>query len=189
MLKDLVRQSRSYRRFYEEAPIEMEALRELVNLARLSPSAGNKQPLRFMLSADAERNARIFPTLFWARALKDWPGPAEGERPSAYVIVLGDTETAQSFGYDAGIAAQTILLGAVEKGFGGCMLSSVKRDDLRQSLLIDGRYEIVLVIALGKPKEQVILETVGPDGKTEYWRDAEQGHHVPKRTLQDLIVG
>ena len=189
MLKDLVLKNRSYRKFYQDVSIGLETLKELVDLARLSASALNLQPLKYMLSCEPKKNAVIFPLLGWAAYLKDWPGPAEGERPSAYIIVLGDTEISRAFGCDHGIAAQSILLGATEKGLGGCMIATVKRQELSQALGIAPRYEIVLVIALGKPKETVVIEKVGPDGDVKYWRDSQSVHHVPKRALDDIIIG
>lgn len=189
MLKELVVKTRSYRRFHQGESISTETLRELVDLARLSASGANRQPLKYMLSSDAKQNAQIFPLLAWAGYLQDWPGPEEGERPSAYIVVLGDTEVSKNFGVDHGIAMQNILLGATERGLGGCMIGSVKRDALRELLKIDARYEILNVLALGKPKEVVIIERVGPEGDVKYWRDAERVHHVPKRALEDIIVG
>ncbi len=189
MLNDLVQGNRSYRRFHQEVPVSLEALRELVNLGRLSASGANLQPLKYMLSQVAERNAAIFETLAWAAYLKDWAGPGEGERPAAYIIVLGDTTIRKSFGVDPGIAAQSILLGATEKGLGGCMLASIQRDALREALGIDRRYEILLVLALGKPKETVVIDPVGLDGDIKYWRDADGVHHVPKRALDEIIIG
>jgi nitroreductase len=189
MIRDLVMKNRSYRRFYQEVAIELATLRELVDLARLSASATNRQPLKYILSCDPQRNALIFPCLGWAGALKDWPGPSEGERPSAYIIILGDTEISRAFGCDHGIAAQSIFLGARERGLGGCMHGSVKRDELSKALGIPPRYEILLVLSLGKPKEKVVLETVGPDGDFNYWRDSNSVHHVPKRPLDDIIIG
>lgn len=191
MLKDLVLKNRSYRRFYQEHSINSDILKELVDCARLTASGGNRQPLKYILSCDSTKNALIFDQLSWAAYLKDWPGPSEGERPSAYIIMLGDTEISQSFNYDNGIAAQTILLGATEKGLGGCMIATIKRDALREALQIPTRYEIVLVIALGKPKETVIIEQMkpdGPDGDVKFWRDSEQRHHVPKRSLEVIIL-
>jgi nitroreductase len=188
MLRTLIKMNRSYRRFQEQVPVSREVLMELVDLARLSPSAANLQPLKYLLSCDAGTNARIFPHLGWAAYLTDWAGPAEGERPSAYVIILGDTQIAPSFGCDHGIAAQSILLGAAEKGLGGCTIGSIDRKALRAALAIPDPYEILLVLALGKPAETVTLETVDASGKIRYWRDAEGVHHVPKRRLEDILV-
>ena len=187
MLKDLILRNRSYRRFHQEFAIDLDTLEQLVDLARLSASAANRQPLKFALSCDPARNALIFPHLAWAGYLRDWPGPAEGERPSAYIIILGDTAIARDFYCDHGIAAQSILLGAAEKGLGGCMIGSIKRDKLQAALKIPQRFEILLVLAVGQPKEEIRLETVGPDGDIEYWRDAQGIHHVPKRTLAEIL--
>lgn len=189
MIKDLILKSRSYRRFYQDFAIKIETLRELVELARLSASAANLQPLKYILSYDAQKNGLIFPHLVWAGYLKDWSGPDEGEKPSAYIIILGDKDISQSFGCDHGIAAQSILLGASERGLGGCMIGSIQRQELCKVLKIPDRYEILLVLALGKPREKVIIEPVGPTGDIKYWRDSEGIHHVPKRPLDDIIVG
>lgn len=187
-MQELALRNRSYRRFDQEVDINLETLRELVELARLSPSTMNLQPLRHILSCDRGQNSLIFPHLGWAGYLSDWPGPCEGERPSAYIIILGDTEISRSFGCDHGIAAQSILLGATEKGLGGCIIGNIQRQELRRALDIPSRYEILLVLALGKPRETVVIETVGPSGQIKYWRDSKGVHHVPKRPLADLIL-
>ena len=188
MFEDLVRKNRSYRRFDEQHKIELGTLKELVNLARMSPSGANIQCLKYILSCDAEKNAKIFPTLAWAGYLKDWDGPAPGERPGAYIILLGDREISQDFGVDPGIAAQTILLGATEKGLGGCMIGSITRNKLRELLNISEHFEICLAVALGKPAEKVVLEETGPDGDIKYYRDENDVHHVPKRPLGEIIL-
>jgi nitroreductase len=189
MLSDLVKRNRSYRRFYEEEAITEETLRSLVDLARLSASGSNRQPLKYVLSHTPKRNAVIFPHLAWAGYLADWDGPEEGERPTAYIIVLGDTQISQSFGIDHGIASQSILMGAVELGLGGCIIATVQREALRSALGIDPRFKILHVIALGKPKETVVIDPVGEDGDIKYWRDEQEVHHIPKRALDELIVG
>jgi nitroreductase len=189
MLGDLVRTCRSYRRFYQDHAVEEQTLRELVDLARLGASGHNLQPFKYILSWKPERNALIFPHLTWAAYLKDWPGPEEGERPSAYIVVLGDTEIRKSFSFDQGISAQNILLGARERGLGGCILGAIQREQLRSALQIPDRYEILFVLALGKPKEKVVIEVLEPGGDVRYWRDADGVHHVPKRTLDEIIIG
>lgn len=188
MIRELVLKNRSRRRFQEEVSIDKETLKELVDLARCSASGANRQPLKYVLSWEQEKNAKIFSNLFWAAALKDWDGPVQGERPSAYIIILGDKEISETFGVDHGIAAQSILLGAVEKGLGGCMLGAINVKGLREALQIPEKYAVLLVIALGQPNEEVVLETVGRDNQTNYWRDGRGVHHVPKRPLEDIIV-
>ena len=188
MLEEIVRRNRSYRRFEQNTPVDLETLRGLVDLARLSASARNLQVLRYIISCDPATNAQIFATLAWAGYLPDWPGPVEGERPGAYIVVLNDPQASPFIGVDSGLAMQNILLGAVEKGLGGCILGSVQRGKLRELLEIPERYEIQWVVALGKPVETVVIEEIGPDGDVKYWRDAQAVHHVPKRRLEDLIL-
>lgn len=188
MLRDLILKNRSYRRFDESVDIPMENLTAWVELARFSPSAQNKQPLKYILSNNRQTNEIIFDTLAWAGALKDWIGPAEGERPSAYIIILRDRQLTNDAGIDPGIAAQSILLGAVEDGFGGCMLGAVNRPKLDANLGIVDQYETILVIALGKPNETIVLEEAQPGADTAYYRDEKSHHHVPKRTLDELIL-
>lgn len=189
MIRDLILRNRTRRRFHPEVAIRVESLRELVDLARLSPSAANLQPLRYILSCDPQKNALIFPHLGWAGYLKDWPGPEEGERPSAYIIILADTRISRAIDCDHGIAAQSILLGATEMGLGGCIIASIRKRELSQTLDIPHYYQILLILALGRPKEKVVIEVVGPDGDVKYWRNGEGVHHVPKRRLDDIIVG
>jgi nitroreductase len=187
-LKDLVLRNRSYRRFDGATPVSLDTLCELVDQARQAASGSNIQPLKYVLSADPATNARVFPHTRWAGYLKDWPGPAEGERPAAYVVILGDTELCKEFDTDLGIAAQSIMLGATELGLGGCMIATIDREQLRAVLEIPERYKILLVLALGKPKEKVVIDPVGPDGDIKYWRDDKGTHHVPKRSLEEIIV-
>jgi len=188
MIRDLILKSRSYRRFHQEVVIEHETLKELVDLARLSPSAANLQPLRYILVCDPQRNAKVFSCLSWAGYLKDWPGPAEGERPSAYIVILGANEVSSSIDCDHGIAAQSIMLGAAEKGLGGCIIASVQKQKMREALDIQSRYDILLVLALGKPMETVVIDALGATDDIKYWRGSDEVHHVPKRSLAELIL-
>ena len=187
-LRELVLKNRSYRRFYEDHEVGPDILHDLVDLARLSSSGANLQPLKYMLSAEPARNAQIFATLRWAGYLKEWDGPAGGERPGAYIVMLLDQGISRNPLWDHGIAAQSILLGAVERGLGGCMFGNVDRDQLRKSLRIEEQYEILQVIALGKPREEVRLVPVGGDGDIRYYRDADGVHYVPKRSLEEIIL-
>ena len=191
-LKDLILKNRSYRRFDQSAVVPMTLLREMVDAARLSASARNMQPLRYMLFNNAADCERIFPTLAWAGYLKDWKGPEEGERPSAYIIQLGDLDLTNDWWCDDGIAAQSMLLTAVEAGYGGCIVGSIQREGLRDLLDIPERYKIIQVLALGKPKEEIVIDPVEPhpdgQGDIRYWRDETGVHHVPKRGLDELIL-
>jgi nitroreductase len=186
-LKLLVEKNRSYRRYHQDYEVSRELLTGLIDLARLSPSARNAQTIKYVISNSPQRNALVFPTLAWAGYLKEWDGPGEGEKPSAYLIMLSDTRISDNYFCDEGIAAQSILLGAVEKGLGGCIVGSVDRLKLQRSLKIPAHFKIIQVLAIGKPKEEVVIETA-IDGQIKYYRDASGVHHVPKRSLDELIL-
>lgn len=188
MLKDLVLKNRSYRRFDQSKPISKDELLGFIDLARNSASGRNLQTLKYFISFDSETNAKIYPNLSWAGYLKDWDGPVEGERPSAYIVITEDSLVGKNLVHDQGIAAQTILLAAVEKGFGGCMIHSVKRSELAEIIKLPSNLEIVLVLALGVPVETVVTEPLPSSGDIKYWRDDEHVHHVPKRGLKDIVV-
>jgi nitroreductase len=189
-IDQLIAKSRSFRRFDGSRAIEKATVLQLIDLARKSPSGANRQPLKFHVSVDKGLNERIYPTLAWAGYLQDWEGPIESERPTAYVTILLDKEISQSAGVDHGIAAWSILLGATARGLGGCMIASIRKKELAAVLELDqNRFDILLVVALGKPVEQVMLEDIGTDGEIRYWRDNEDVHHVPKRRLDDITIG
>ena len=185
--KDLILKTRSYRRFDESSNVDTKTLESLINLARLSASGANRQPLKYAIFNSTAGCDRLFPYLSWAGYLSDWPGPDKGERPSAYIMILGDKSVTEIFGVDFGIAAQSIMLGATESGLGGCMIQSIKREELRNDFEIPDKYEILLVLAIGKTIENVVIDEI-KDNDVKYWRDDNKTHHVPKRSLKDIII-
>ena len=193
MIKELIYKNRTYRRFKEKIKIPEQDLFELIDLARLTPSPRNRQSLKFFISNTKAENDKIFPTLSWAGALPDWNGPAEGEKPAAYIVILGDNSIlpkVENSYHDvaSGFVAQSILLGAVEKGYGGCTVAAVQRQKLKKELNIPDYFDILLVLALGVPGETVIIENMPDDGNYNYRRDENQNHYVPKRSLNEIII-
>lgn len=187
-LIELVKKNRSYRRFDGNYGISRDTLVELVMLARMAASGRNAQPLKYYLNSESDKNELIFSTLEWAGYLKDWKGPVKEEQPSAYIVVLLDKSIADGCYCDEGIAMENILLGAVEKGLGGCIIGSIHKKELARYLKLPAHLEILNVVALGKPVEQVVLTEVGETGDIKYYRDEAGVHYVPKRSLQELIV-
>lgn len=193
MLYNLIKQNRTYRRFYEDVKISSEDLLSFIELARLSSSPRNQQALKFFFSNTEDINESIFNTLSWAAALQNWNSPKKGERPSAYIIILGDNslilEGAKAYHEVAsGIVAQSITLGASEKGFGACIIAAIKRKAIRELLNLPEHLEILLVIAIGKTKEKVILKEMPKNGSYNYWRDEKKIHYVPKRSLEEIVI-
>lgn len=187
-LKDLVVKNRTYRIFDETQEITEENIASLIELARLSGFGGNRQSLKFWAILDEEKRKEVFKTLKWANYYKDWAGPEEGQRPTAYIIVFHDKDIANNYFWEHGLAAQSITLGAVAMGFGACTFASFDRYDLMEALEAPHNLNPLMVIALGKPAEEVVIECIGSNGSVEYWRDEEGRHHVPKRSLKDIMV-
>jgi nitroreductase len=190
-MKSLIEKTRTFRRFHQKFHIDTDLLYELIDLARMGGSARNSQPWQYMVVNDAEMCEKIFPHLGWAGYLADWKGPVSEERPSAYIICLlnwerliGSEAEAQ---FDLGVATQDILLGAMQHGIGGCRIASLGAG-LSRLFIIPDHLRISLVLALGKPRETVVLEEYNDDSTVRYWRDEEGVHHVPKRTLASCLV-
>ena len=188
MFTELVKKNRSYRRFKEDKRPGKKQLLALVELARFAPCAANLQALRFSLVHTKKECDLLFPSLKWAGYLRYWDGPAPGERPAAYIVILAPANSTRFHHTDAGIAAQTMMLGAVEQGLGGCIIAALDAEKIRQDLKLPAELDILLVLALGFPAEKVVIEDVTDPEDIEYWRDDDSVHHVPKRKLEDLMV-
>lgn len=187
MLRDLIIQNRSYRRFDQSAKISSDTIKKWIGLARFSASGKNMQPLKYIVCTGESVVPKIFPYLGWAGYLTDWKGPEPGERPAAYLLMLHDKNLSQNYYCDDGIAAQSILLGAVEDGFGGCIIGTFNKTKVAEIVGVPGNMEILWLVALGKPAETCVIEEVG-NGGIKYWRDENGVHHVPKRGLDEIII-
>lgn len=192
MINELVRRTRTVRRFQEKKQLDPALVLDLIDLARLGGSARNGQVLRYMVVTDENLRGQLFPLLGWAGYLRDWPGPAPGERPPAYIVCVLDTEVLRGAETEAhadlGIATQNLLLGAAEQGLFGCRIGAFSPGAVHRLLKLSDRFKVLLVLALGYPAETVVLEEVGPDGDIRYWHDDQGVHHVPKRRLADILI-
>lgn len=184
----LIRKSRSTRRFQEDRLLPESRIIDFIDVARLCPSARNRQPLKYIISVDPEETTKIRHALLWALDLPEWDGPSVGERPPAYITIIAPENCRPDPAIDLGIAAQTILLAAAGQGISGCMFGSIKREEMKRILPVPEGYEILLVIALGYSAEEIRLESLGDDGDTRYWRTPDGVHHVPKRSLEDCLI-
>lgn len=191
MIRKLITQTRTVRRYKGNKRIGIAQLRKLVDLARLGGSARNGQPLKYMIVTESSLRERIFNLVKWAGYLKDWPGPDKGERPAAYIVCILDRNRCKGpereAHFDLGIATQNLLLGAAEQGIYGCRIAAFSRD-IGKILYLEEQYKVLLVLALGYPGEKVVLEKVKKDGDIIYWRDEDGVHHVPKRSLEDILL-
>ena len=187
MIFDLIKATRSYRRFNADREITLSELYRMVDAARHTGSAANRQRIRFALVNEKKLNDEMFKNVAWAGYLKEWGGPSENERPTAYIVMMCREDAIDtSLAIDMGIAAEAILLTATEMGLGGCMIRSFKKAEIDALLSKEG-YNTAFVIALGEPTERVYLTDV-KDGDIKYYRDENDDHVVPKFTLDELII-
>lgn len=184
---NLVHSARSRRRFIAADPITWQTLTQLVDLARVAPSAMNAQPLRYRLVTEPSEVAEIFECTNWAKGLRTGPAPTPEERATAWIVILSEG-TQSSPGIDVGIAAQTIQLGASAAGYAACMLLSIDKPRITTALDLPANMRIELLLGLGRPGEQVVIDELRPGTQTPYWRTPDQVHHVPKRRLEDILV-
>lgn len=187
MIKELLKKNRSYRRFYQNIRISEEELKDIVDAVRYCASGRNAQALKYAIISDEQECAKVYETLAWAGYLKDWDGPIEGERPSAYLIQVLDTQIVENCLCDDGLHLEALSLVATEKGYGCCIIKSFKNENLRNILKLKDEYKITYVLALGKAKEIVVLEDI-KDNDIKYWRSNDEIHHVPKRALDEIII-
>jgi nitroreductase len=187
-IKDIVYKNRTYRRFDQSVKVDMSTLEELVDLARVTSSGANMQAIKFVLVTDEKMCEVVNENIGWAAALPDWPGPAEGEKPTAYIITLRDENISKNTFWDLGLWTQSILMGAVEKGLGGCQFGNIKYKDLEKILELPENLVLTSVVAIGKPVEKIVLVDVPLSGSMNYYRDENMVHYVPKRKLEDIIL-
>lgn len=191
MFKDLVLKNRSCRGYDENRVVTREELLELVDCARLAPSSVNAQPLKYYLATEKSVVEKIQPLTKWAAALPDHKLPHPGMYPPAFIVICQDLRVGESltrYQKDVGIVAQTILLAAAEKELGGCMIGSFNAGAISSALGLAENFAPVLIVAVGKPAEQVVLTEVEGEGSTAYYRDEQDVHYVPKRKLKDIII-
>ena len=189
MLRDIIIKARSVRSFDTSRTIDNKTLRSFIDTARLTASSCNLQPLKYCISSNKESNDFIFSGTRWAGLLKDYSGPDESFRPSAYIVICLDTDISANekmFLRDVGIAAQTIDLLAAELGIGCCMLGSFDTDGIASHFQLPSNIRPELLLALGYPAEFPVLED--ECGSVAYYRDENNVHHVPKRKTKDIII-
>ena len=179
---------RTIRRYKQYKKIDKQLILKFINSARYAPAATNLQPVRYMISDKENINEEIFKCVRWANYIYPSGTPKEGEKPSAYIIILLDNNIKKT-GYeyvDIGLSTQNILLTAWEDGIGGCLLGAINRKKIRAILKIPERYEIALAISLGYIDEFPVAEE--ENGSIKYYKDKENVLHVPKRKLDDIVI-
>jgi nitroreductase len=178
---------RTIRKFKQEE-LHTDTLKKFVNAARLAPQAANIQPLKYVIVNEKPLTDELFKACSWAGYIKPLGNPAEGERPTAYIIVLVDAKIKKaSYDLDAGAAIENILLTALEDGIGTCWLGAINRDKIRHIMNIPEKYIIQDMVALGYPAEDPVTDDAGVEDSIKYYKDENGTLHVPKRKIEDVL--
>lgn len=181
--------SRRTIRKFRQKPIKLSVLKRIVNAGRLAPSAGNLQPLEYVIAVDDALRKKIFPNLRWAAYIASEGNPKKNERPVAYIIILVNKEISfgSFFKYDVGASAENITLAALEEGIGCCWIGSFNRKKIENILKIPEQYSADLVLALGYPLENPEYYDIEKGKSIKYHKDTSGVLHLPKRKLDDIV--
>jgi nitroreductase len=188
---EAVTKRRSIREF-RDIPVPYDVLERCVNAARLAPSAMNCQLCEYIIVDDEQLLPRVFDAVVsWVGVPRPKDGWPQGRRPRAYIVILINVPLEAEMGavrtntnFDVALAAENMVLVALEQGLGSCVMTGVDRDKLRQVLNIPDKYEIALVVALGFPDENPVIEVATDSIKR--WIDSKGVRHIPKRKLEDI---
>ncbi|WP_072680941.1 nitroreductase family protein [Arcobacter sp. LA11] len=186
-LKTLIQDSRTTRRFKKDAIVNFEDLKEILDLARITSSAKNMQPIKYILVTNKDSVERLTQTAKWAAHLKDWE-QKEDEKPSAFILMLNDQMIDGFPMFDAGASFTAISLAAKAKGLATCPMASIDKELCKELFVIPDCYDVMIGIAVGVGAENIkLVDTKKLD--TNYYRLEDETHCVPKRTLEQIIVG
>ena len=189
-LMTLLAGRRSYRRFDESRPVPDDALADMLEAARLSSCAGNRQLLRFVIVRSPRLCARVFPLTRWGAALPEGRGtPPEGRRPVLYcAVTVPEDRTSSLTDTDAGLAMGSMTLAAWAHGIGSCILGSIDRPALAQALELPPDRRIQSLIAFGYPAHTSEVVPPWEDGSLRYRMTEDDDLLVPKLPVSELTV-
>ncbi len=187
-IKELLKLNRTFRRFEQSPKPTIQELTDWVGSMRFTASGRNAQPLKYIIVTEEELCHKICASVGWAGYLKDWAGPQKDEEPTAYLVQLLDKKIAPKVHLDEGLQLEALSLLAREAGFGTCILSAFSQKEIKEMLKLEDDFQILSILAIGSPKEEVIVvDLENPDDSVAYYRDEEGKHYVPKRKAEELV--
>jgi nitroreductase len=183
-LHRLLQHNRSYRGYDANFKVREDQLRRIIEVATLCPSARNQQVLRFRPVLGDEA-ASMLKYIRLGGALPELHLPFAGSEPNAFIVICSSVEESKYVDIDLGIAAQSMLLQAVEIGLGGICIGAFDHEPLKE--LLGLKYEPLLVLAIGRPAERIELKECGEGDNLTYYREGGV-HYVPKIKVDDIIL-
>ena len=183
-LNSLLLKNRSHRGYDSSRQVLVEELKQLAEVCTKIPSAKNQQVLRFKLVA-GEDAPRLQQYTKWGGALPELNLPFPGTEPSAFIIICSTVPENKWVDIDLGIAAQSMLLKAVEMGLNGICIGAFNKNAVVEEFSL--QHEPVLVLAIGKGAEHIQLTRAKEGENLTYYRK-DGVHFVPKLGLDDLLL-
>lgn len=183
-LRRLLQHNRSYRGYDASFKVREDQLRRIIEVVTLCPSARNQQVLRFR-PVMGDEAASMLKYIRLGGALPELHLPFAGSEPNAFIVICSSVEESKYVDIDLGIAAQSMLLQAVEIGLGGICIGAFDHEPLKE--LLGLKYEPLLVLAIGRPAERIELKECGEGDNLTYYREGGV-HYVPKIRVDDLII-
>ncbi len=190
---DAVKSRRTIRKFKQD-PVPSEDIKKIIDCARLAPYGANLQPLKFAVITDENDRKNLYPLIKYAAYLTDW-NPSFEECPPVYIAVLTDTslKAADKSECDCGAAVMSMWLEAEELGLGSCWLGAIDRNKIKEKIMKlkkqTSHSNVIIVsymLGLGYPAQSG--ETFDMKDDIKYYFDENGNVHVPKRTLDEIIV-
>lgn len=177
---------RSIRKF-KQRKIGKNILKKLVNAGRLAPSAANLQPLEYFVVNDKDLKKSVFAIINWAKYIEPIGNPGAGEEPVAYIIILINKKISQKPYEDIGASAENINLASLVEGIACCWIGNFNKKILTEILQLPDNLKPALILALGYPAENPVIEVIEKNCSIRYYKDSSGKLHVPKRKLEDII--
>ena len=153
-LKEIITKRRSVRA-YEDKPVPEESLRNILEAARLAPSARNNQSWKFVVVREDKRRQELTQA-----ADREFVA----EAPVVIAAVATDPERIMacevpSYAVDLSIAVTHMILAAVDEGLGTCWLGAFSQQRVKEILKIPGKYRVVALLTLGFPRGEIEVKT------------------------------
>ena len=183
-LDTLLRRNRSYRGYDPSRVVTRDELMKLVEVTTLVPSGKNQQALRYRLVTE-EDSDKVLPLIRLGAALPELHLPFPGTEPRAFLVICSAVPENPVLDIDLGIAAQSLLLKAVEMGLSGIIIRAFDPARLQEALGLP--LTPLLVIAIGKGAENIFLKPVSAGESLTYYRK-DGVHFVPKLKAEDLVI-
>jgi nitroreductase len=190
-ISDAIRNRRSIRR-YKQKPVDDKLLLELIDSARLAPSGGNMQHIRFVVIRTPELARKVFALTGWGGTVKPKRDPVWGkDAPLAFIAVTAASETVKTLRHihaDAGAAIQNMLLKAVDLGLGTCWIGNFKEENVSSVIGLNTDMKTMYLVAVGYPDESPVQEDIGAGDSNKYFLDDKDVIHVPKFKADAITI-